>query len=149
MQSMARRKKGPILRSFKREVAIEYVQGGVTMEQLAIKYNLPSIQSVANWKRCLLTSDEIKNKCLTLPPESKHEDVSSVEKSSVVTNQSEIMLKAEEPERDPMIDALEKRILELEKKLERSEMKRKSLDTLIDIAEEQGISIRKKSGAKQ
>jgi hypothetical protein len=84
-----------------------------------------------------------------LPPESKHEDVSSVEKSSVVTNQSEIMLKAEEPERDPMIDALEKRILELEKKLERSEMKRKSLDTLIDIAEEQGISIRKKSGAKQ
>ena len=44
---------------------------------------------------------------------------------------------------------LEKRIIELEKKLERSEMKRKALDTLIDIAEEQGISIRKKSGAKQ
>jgi transposase-like protein len=146
---MARRKKGPISRSFKREVAIEYVQGGVTMEQLAIKYNLPSIQSVANWKRCLLTPDEIKNKCLTLPPESKQEDVKSVEKSSVVTNQAEIMSNEEEPASGLMIDVLEKRILELEKKLERSEMKRKALDTLIDIAEEQGISIRKKSGAKQ
>jgi hypothetical protein len=119
------------------------------MEQLAIKYNLPSIQSVANWKRCLLTPDEIKNKCLTLPPESKQEDVKSVEKSSVVTNQAEIMSNKEEPASGLMIDVLEKRILELEKKLERSEMKRKALDTLIDIAEEQGISIRKKSGAKQ
>jgi translation elongation factor EF-4 len=59
------------------------------------------------------------------------------------------MSNEEEPASGRMIDVLEKRILELEKKLERSEMKRKALDTLIDIAEEQGISIRKKSGAKQ
>jgi hypothetical protein len=43
-----------------------------------------------------------------------------------------------------------KRIRELEKKLEQSTMHIKSLNTLIDVAEEQlNIHIRKKSGAKQ
>jgi transposase-like protein len=46
--------------------------------------------------------------------------------------------------------ALEKRIKELEKKLDGSVMHVKALNTLIDIAEEQlKISIRKKSGTKQ
>ncbi len=46
--------------------------------------------------------------------------------------------------------ALEKRIKELEKKLDSSTMHVKALNTFIDIAEKQlKISIRKKSGAKQ
>lgn len=44
---------------------------------------------------------------------------------------------------------LRDRIKELEKKLKESEMKVLALNTMIDIAEEQGVQIRKKSGAKQ
>jgi transposase-like protein len=48
------------------------------------------------------------------------------------------------------LDAAQKRIKELEKQLENAQMKNISLETMIDIAEEQlKISIRKKSGPKQ
>ena len=40
-------------------------------------------------------------------------------------------------------------IIGLQRQLEKSEMEKLALNTLIDIAEEQGIQIRKKSGAKQ
>ena len=48
------------------------------------------------------------------------------------------------------IEALEKRIAELEKQLELSKMKNVALNTLIDIAEQDyKLQIRKKSGPKQ
>ena len=47
------------------------------------------------------------------------------------------------------IEALEKQIKELEAKLKKSQDKNLALNTLIDLAEEQGIRIRKKSGVKQ
>ena len=47
------------------------------------------------------------------------------------------------------IEELEKQVKALEAKLKRSEDKNLALNTLIDIAEEQGLRIRKKSGAKQ
>ncbi|HKK09937.1 MAG TPA: hypothetical protein VJ939_03830 [Bacteroidales bacterium] len=48
------------------------------------------------------------------------------------------------------IKALEKRIRELEKQLERAQMKNVALDTMIDIAEnDYKLGIRKKSGPKQ
>jgi len=48
------------------------------------------------------------------------------------------------------LDSAQKRIKELEKQLENAQMKNISLETMIDIAEEQlKIRIRKKSGPKQ
>ena len=48
------------------------------------------------------------------------------------------------------IKALEKRIKELEKQLELSQMKNVGLNTMIDIAEQDyKLEIRKKSGPKQ
>lgn len=48
------------------------------------------------------------------------------------------------------LEVIQKRMKELEKQLEDAQMKNISLETLIDIAEEQlKISIRKKSGPKQ
>lgn len=44
---------------------------------------------------------------------------------------------------------LKQRIRDLEAQLHQSELKNLALNTMIDIAEEQGIKIRKKSGAKQ
>lgn len=48
------------------------------------------------------------------------------------------------------LDAANKRLKELEKELEKAQMKNIALDTMIDLAEEQfKINIRKKSGPKQ
>ena len=131
---MASKKRGRISKAFKREVAIEYIQGGGTMQEIALKYNLPNLQTVSNWVRCYLTPDEIQNKRLSLPQETQ-KDTSMPEK--------------QDTSKDSMISALEQRIQDLEKLLKHSRLKCKALDTLIDIAEEQGIHIRKKSGAKQ
>ena len=46
-------------------------------------------------------------------------------------------------------EALKRRIKELEERLRFSELQNLALNTMIDIAEEQGIEIRKKSGARQ
>ena len=46
-------------------------------------------------------------------------------------------------------EALKKRLKELEARLHYAELQNLALNTMIDIAEEQGIRIRKKSGAKQ
>ena len=131
---MAIKKRGRISKAFKREVAIEYIQGGGTMQEIALKYNLPNLQTVSNWVRCYLTPEEIQNKRLSLPQETQ-KDTSMPEK--------------QDTSKDLMISALEQRIQDLEKLLKHSQLKCKALDTLIDIAEEQGIRIRKKSGAKQ
>ena len=131
---MASKKRGRISKAFKREVAIEYIQGGGTMQEIALKYNLPNLQTVSNWVRCYLTPDEIQNKRLSLLQETQ-KDTSMPEK--------------QDTSKDSMISALEQRIQDLEKLLKHSQLKCKALDTLIDIAEEQGIQIRKKSGAKQ
>ena len=131
---MVSKKRGRISKAFKREVAIEYIQGGGTMQEIALKYNLPNLQTVSNWVRCYLTPEEIQNKRLSLPQETQ-KDTSMPEK--------------QDTSKDSMISALEQRIQDLEKLLKHSQLKCKALDTLIDIAEEQGIRIRKKSGAKQ
>ena len=131
---MATKKRGRISKAFKREVAIEYIQGGGTMQEIVLKYNLPNLQTVSNWVRCYLTPEEIQNKRLSLPQETQ-KDTSMPEK--------------QDTSKDLMISALEQRIQDLEKLLKHSQLKCKALDTLIDIAEEQGIRIRKKSGAKQ
>lgn len=46
-------------------------------------------------------------------------------------------------------EALRRRVKELEERLRFSELQNLALNTMIDIAEEQGVDIRKKSGAKQ
>jgi transposase len=66
------------------------------------------------------------------------------------SDEYEVSLPAMSPQEKAEKQALEKRIRELEKKLDSSVMHVKALNTFIDIAEEQlKISIRKKSGTKQ
>ena len=99
---MASKKRGRISKAFKREVAIEYIQGGGTMQEIALKYNLPNLQTVSNWVRCYLTPKEIQNKRLSLPQETQ-KDTSMPEK--------------QDTSKDSMISALEQRIQDLEKLL--------------------------------
>lgn len=55
----------------------------------------------------------------------------------------------ETPMKEKTREELEAEIKALRKELEWSRLQTKALNTMIDIAEEQGIRIRKKSGAKQ
>ena len=48
-----------------------------------------------------------------------------------------------------LVEAQRKQIEKLEKQLKYSQDKNLALNTLIDVAEEHGLRIRKKSGAKQ
>ena len=108
-------------RSLKRSICIEYMQSGVSRKEIALKYNLPSVNTLASWINSCLSPLEIHEKCASLPPVTVQMD-------------SDMANKGEEK---PMDVA------------SMSEDKNLALNTLIDIAEEQGIKIRKKSGAKQ
>jgi hypothetical protein len=46
-------------------------------------------------------------------------------------------------------EELESQIADLKQRLHKAEMQNLALNTLIDVAEEQGLAIRKKCGAKQ
>ena len=66
------------------------------------------------------------------------------------SNEIHLSLRAMSAKERTDIKALEKRIRELEKQLERAQMKNVALDTMIDIAEnDYKLEIRKKSGPKQ
>ncbi|MCQ2385039.1 MAG: helix-turn-helix domain-containing protein [Paludibacteraceae bacterium] len=125
-------------RAFRRAIAIEYLQSGARREEIALKYGLPSVQTVSNWVNCYLTPYEIKNKCVSLSAE---KPISSEE----MMNSADETNKAQASR----IEALEKQVKLLEAKLKKSQDRNLALNTLIDIAEEQGIRIRKKSGVKQ
>lgn len=137
---MSRRK---FSRAFKRAVAVEYLQSGKKRQEIAMKYGLPSVQTVSNWVNCYLTPHEIETKCVSLQLEeptkmqAMGEDVQKVVSPPAV------------PDLTSTVELLQKQVSRLEAKLKRSEDKNLALTTLIDIAEEQGIRIRKKSGAKQ
>ena len=128
-------------RSLRRSICIEYMQSGISRKEIALKYNLPSVNTLASWINSCLSPLEIHEKCASLPPVTVQMD-------------SDMANKGEEKPMDvsamsALIEAQRKQIEKLEKKLKYSQDKNLALNTLIDIAEEQGIKIRKKSGAKQ
>ena len=128
-------------RSLRRSICIEYMQSGISRKEIALKYNLPSVNTLASWINSCLSPLEIHEKCASLPPVTVQMD-------------SDMANKGEEKPMDvsamsALIEAQRKQIEKLEKQLKYSQDKNLALNTLIDIAEEQGIKIRKKSGAKQ
>ena len=128
-------------RSLKRSICIEYMQSGKSRKEIALKYNLPSTNLLSSWINSCLSPLEIHEKCASLPPVTVQMD-------------SDMANKGEEKPMDvsamsALIEAQRKQIEKLEKQLKYSQDKNLALNTLIDIAEEQGIKIRKKSGAKQ
>lgn len=131
---MSRRK---FSRALKRAICIEYMQSGMSRKEISVKYDLPNVNTLSSWINSCLTPLEIHEKCVSLPPYTSQNDTEMDKKEQESTDQS------------PLITALQKQIEKLEKELKKSQDKNLALNTLIDIAEEQGIRIRKKSGAKQ
>ena len=70
-------------------------------------------------------------------------------KSSIFASEIMPQVADSEPMKKQTPEELEAEVKRLRKALEWAQLQNKALNTLIDIAEEQGILIRKKSGAKQ
>ena len=126
-------------RAFKRAVAVEYLQSGEERKVIAMKYGLPNVQTVSNWVSLYLTPHEIETKCVNLPR------INAVEMAKVETPQPQVPLESQQA----VIEQLQKQLQKLEKQLQFEKDRNYALNTLIDIAEEQGIKIRKKSGVKR
>ena len=131
---MSRRK---FSRALKRAICIEYMQSGQSRQEISVKYDLPNVNTLSSWINSCLTPLEIHEKCASLPPYNAQPDTEMEKNVTESTDQS------------TLIAALQKQIEKLEKDLKKSQDKNLALNTLIDIAEEQGIRRRKKSGAKQ
>lgn len=124
-------------RAYRRAVAIEYMQSGKDRQQICLKYGLKNQATLSNWVASYLTPYEIETKCVSL----HLEEVYSAEDMQVAEDKN--------IDQTATIEALQNQIARLEKALKKSEDKNLALNTLIDIAEEQGLKIRKKSGVKQ
>ena len=125
-------------RSLRRSICIEYMQSGMSRKEIALKYNLPNVQTLSSWINSCLSPLEIHEKCASLPRETVQmdSDMAKEETHSVA-------------ELTALVEAQRKQIEKLEKQLKYSQDKNLALNTLIDVIEEQGIKVRKKAGVKQ
>jgi transposase-like protein len=124
--------------ALKRQIAIEYMQSGKSRQEIALKYGLPNVNTLSSWVNTHLTPFEIKDKCVSLPSTDQLFDEDMTKKPAVeLSDQSELIAK------------LQNQIKQLESDLKRAKDKNIALNVLIDVAEEHGLRIRKKSGAKQ
>ena len=101
----------------------EYETSDLTYAELAQKYGISNPSTIAKWRTRL----------------------QNPKKSSIFAADCKRSRAMEDAERQQLLA----QIAGLQRQLEKSEMEKLALNTLIDIAEEQGIQIRKKSGAKQ
>ena len=68
---MSRRK---FSRALKRSICIEYMQSGMSRKEIALKYNLPSVNLLSAWIQSCLSPLEIHEKCASLPRETPQMD---------------------------------------------------------------------------
>ena len=113
----------------KAEIISAYLTGDNSYEELSDYYKV-SAATIRGW----VSRYRKRKKVVSLQPESiKTEDMARKQALSPMDEN----------------EVLKRRVKELEERLRFSELQNLALNTMIDIAEEQGIDIRKKSGAKQ
>lgn len=108
----------------------EYLSGNETAKEVAARHDITP-QLINVWL-CRYRKD---GKSLPLPSETPKEEPMVIKSKKVDPSEENELLK--------------KRIKDLESRLHQSELQNLALNTMIDIAEEHGIAIRKKSGARQ
>ena len=128
-------------RSLKRSICIEYMQSGKSRKEIALKYNLPSVNTLASWINSCLSPLEIHEKCASLQPVTVQMDSGMAKEKNEKPMDVAAM--------SALIEAQRKQIEKLEKQLKYSQDKNLALNTLIDVIEEQGIKVRKKAGVRQ
>ena len=128
-------------RALKRSICIEYMQSGKSRKEIAMKYDLPSVNLLSAWIQSCLSPLEIHEKCASLQPVTVRMDSDMAQKKEDSPMDVAAM--------SALIEAQRKQIEKLEKQLKYSQDKNLALNTLIDVIEEQGIKVRKKAGVKQ
>lgn len=113
-------------------IALDYMNTDMTLRETADKYGLSNPMLLCRW---------VKKFGLRQNPVSLRENPQIQEIMSKKTTTKSPTTQTEKE--------LQDRIFELELELKKSQMQVVALNTMIDIAEEQGVAIRKKSGAKQ
>lgn len=105
----------------------EYETGTATLAEVAKKYGLQKPSVISMWK---IRLQNPKKSC-----------------NFAAGNDTKVV--DEKPMSEKTKAELEAELAKVKKELEWSKLQTKALETMIEIAEEQGIQIRKKSGAKQ
>ena len=105
----------------------EYEEGTLTGAEIAKKYGLCGGNTIVVWRSRLQNS----------------------KKSCTFADETDTKVVNERPMAEKTKAELEAELAKVKKELAWSKLQTKALETLIEIAEEQGIQIRKKSGAKQ
>jgi transposase-like protein len=129
-----RRSKSKFTREQRLAIIEEYENGALTGKEIAQKYGMKSPSMIFNWRERLLNP---------------HQHLRKSEKSSTFASEIKPQVADEVPMKKRSAEELEAEVKRLTKELEWAKLQNKALNTLIDIAESQGIQIRKKSGAKQ
>ena len=129
-----RRRRSNFTREQRLAIIEEYEQGTLTGAEIAQKYGLKSPSLIFNWRKRLQN------------PRSR---LRNSEKSSTFAPEIVPQVADSDPMKKKTPEELEAEVKRLTKELEWAQLQNKALNTLIDIAEKQGIRIRKKSGAKQ
>ncbi len=105
----------------------EFELGTMTAAEVAQKYGLGNPSTIGSWK---IRLQNPKKSC-----------------NFAAGNDTKVV--DEKPMSEKTKAELEAELAKVKKELEWSKLQTKALETMIEIAEEQGIQIRKKSGAKQ
>ena len=124
---MYQRKDGRFSLEEKIAIVRELEKDCISLTQIQAKYGIRGHSTVARWRQNLQTPEKMRTFAAEIKPQMA----------------DEVPMKKRTPEE------LEAENKKLSKDLEWAELQIKALNTLIDIAESQGIRIRKKSGAKQ
>lgn len=120
------------------QIAREYKESDISRKEICQKYGIANHNNVSTWLNRYLVEGRYPKKYISLLSRTKKEpaEMSPRESLSPIGNNN-----------DP--EELLARISRLEKSLEWEKMRVHALETMIDIAEEQGMPVRKKSGAKR
>ena len=121
-------------REEKLQIIQDYETGNLSMREINEKYGIKCQSLISMW-RIRLQKDNLP--------------LQKSEKSTNFVASSDSQMVNEEDMRQKTPAELEAEVMRLTKELEWAKLQNKALNIMIDVAESQGINIRKKSGAKQ
>lgn len=121
-------------RTEKLQIIQDYETGNLSRREISEKYGIKCQSLISMW-RIRLQKD--------------NSNLQKSKKSTTFATSSDAQMVNEEDMKQKMPAELEAEVKRLTKELEWAKLQNKALNIMIDIAESQGIKIRKKSGAKQ
>ena len=118
----------------KLQIIEDYETGNLSMREINEKYGIKCQSLISMWRIRLLKANS---------------NLQKSEKNTTFAASSDFQMVDEEDMKQKTPAELEAEVKRLIKELEWAKLQNKALNIMIDIAESQGIKIRKKSGAKQ